>query len=482
MALLGDFMLDTYVYGDCDRVSPEAPVPILRVVRRESRLGGAAAAAANVVALGGEVSCLGVVGDDQAGEELVGRLFTGGAHAEGITRLPGRPTTTRQRLIGLAQQRHQQQILRVDEEDDTPLPEETLARIATTLSTAGAMHCCQVLAIEDYAQGAVPDTGMREIISRARSAGLPVLVDPAPIRDYGRYRGATLLAANRQEATIATDVSITDGASIELAAEKILQATEAQGVVITLGNEGAYLKRAGKPGKHFPTQQRRVYDVTGAGEVMLTTLALAIAAGASWETAVTLANVAGGLEVERFGAVPILREELLAELVRLKRQQHGKVVSRQELLAELERLRSGGKSVVWTNGCFDIIHAGHVQYLNDARRQGDVLVVGINGDESVRRNKGPDRPIVGQEDRAEVLAGLECVDYVVVFEEETPLELIKSVRPDVLVKGAQWHGAVVGQEFVESCGGRVVLAAMRPERSTTGIIDKIAKVYGQRNQ
>ena len=475
IALLGDFMLDRYVYGNCERVSQEAPVPVLKIVRREQRCGGAASVAADILALGAGVCCFGVVGTDAAGDELMRQLGMQGGETSTLLRLPERPTTTKERLVGLAQHRHQQQMMRVDEE----ITDTVDRRILTSLRGAirARMTNCKVLAIEDYDKGVICPVVTPQIIADARAAGIPVVVDPARIADYGRYRGCTLLTPNRQEAQTAGGVEIVDEKSLAQCADRVIQAAESDGVLITLDKEGSYLKRRGQAGQRFPAQARHVYEISGAGDVVLAMLCVAMAGGADWDTAAALGNVAGGLEVERFGAVPIKRQEILDRLAFEKRQQHGKVVSAATLMSEVARLHQAGKRIVWTNGCFDIMHAGHAQYLNFARRQGDALIVGVNSDASIRNNKGPGRPIVGQEDRAEVLAALECVDYVVIFDEPTPLDMIRAIRPDVLVKGADWKGAVVGQEEVEQAGGKVVLAAILPDRSTTGIINRIVNLH-----
>ncbi len=476
VALLGDFMLDRYLYGYCERVSQEAPVPVLRVVSRASGPGGAASVAAGVLAMGGGVQCLGVIGSDAAGEELLGHLGRLGAETDSLIRLTDRPTATKDRLVGLAQHRHQQQMMRVDEEDTSPLADDVHDRLRAAAQVAVADG--GVLAIQDHDKGVISESATPQLIADARSSGATVVVDPAKIDDYRRYRGATLLTPNRQECELASEVSIVDDASAAAAAERILHITEADAVVITLDKEGAYLKVAGEAGKRFGAQARQVYDITGAGDTVLAALSVALAGGADRAAAVAMAMVAGGLAVERFGVVAVSRQQVLDTLALEKRQQHGKVISREELMAEVERLRGSNRAIVWTNGCFDILHAGHVEYLNFARRQGDALIVGVNSDASVRQNKGPGRPIVAAEDRAEVLAALECVDYVVLFDEPTPLALIEAIRPDVLVKGADWKGAVVGQEAVEAAGGRVALAELRPGRSTTKVINRIAELYG----
>ena len=355
---MGDFVLDSYVYGDCDQVSDEAPVPVLRVVRRESHLGGAAAVAANVTALGAEVCCLGVVGQDAPGEQIVAQLLSVRAEVSSLMKLRSRPTTTKQRLIGLAQKRHQQRILRVDEEDDAELPEEVLSSLRGAVRSQ--LRNCRVLAIEDYGKGVVGEQATPAIIADAAAAKLPVVVDAAALDDYSRYRGATLLICNRRQAERVGRMAIINDESLERIAERIVREAGCGGIVITLARDGSYLKQAGRPGERFATRERPVYDVTGAGDMVLSMLAVALAGGAEPDAAVSLANVAAGLEVERYGNVPVRRDELVAELDRMKRQRHGKVVGLDELLAEVVRLHQAGKAVVWTNGCFDILHAGHV--------------------------------------------------------------------------------------------------------------------------
>ncbi len=476
IALVGDFMLDRYVYGDVERINPEAPVPVLRVVRRESFCGAAGSVAADILALGGTARCIGVIGADANGDQLAGMIQACGGETEGLIRLDDRPTTAKSRMVGLAQHRHPQQMVRVDDEDTSPLAADVHESLRQAVDEA--LKDCSVLAVEDYNKGVITAETTPEIIADARAAGVAVLVDPALIDDYSRYRGCTLLTPNRFEAQLASGVEIVDDATLDEAAERIIEAAGADGVVITLDKEGAYLKPAGQPGQKLPGQARQVYEVSGAGDMVLAMLCVALAGGAEWDVAVALANVAGGLAVERFGIIPVSRSEVVGRLALDKRQQHGKVVTTEQLVAEVERLHADGKQVVWTNGCFDILHAGHVEYLNFARRQGDTLIVGVNSDASVKANKGAGRPIVGAGDRAEVLAGLECVDYVVVFDEPTPLEMIHRIVPDVLVKGVDWAGAVVGQAEVEAAGGRVVLAELKQGCSTTDIIEKIAKVYG----
>jgi D-beta-D-heptose 7-phosphate kinase/D-beta-D-heptose 1-phosphate adenosyltransferase len=470
IVVLGDFMLDRYVYGDTERISPEAPVPVLKILRTESRTGGASNVASAVLALGGKVACVGVVGQDSAGEELSQMLSAAGAETSTLIRLRERPTTVKSRYVGLAQHRHAQQMLRVDEETSQPLTDA----IRSTLRAAvrGQLAGAKVLALQDYDKGVLSDANTPQIIADARSAGVAVLVDPARVRDYRRYRGATLLKPNRYEAALASGVAITDDASLERAARELLLLADVEAVAITLDKEGAYLMTRGGEGRRLATRPRSVYDVTGAGDEVLAMLAMALAEKCPLEEAVMLSNVAGGLEVERFGVVPVTREEIVEELRHEIGLRGGKVLSRARLVEEVARRRRRGESIVFTNGCFDLLHMGHVRYLQQARELGSCLIVAINSDDSVRRLKGPARPVIGENERAEMLGSLECVDLVTVFDEDTPIPLLEAVRPDVLAKGGTTP-VIVGRELVEGYGGKVTNLDLVAGLSTTQIIERI---------
>ncbi len=474
IALVGDFMLDRYLYGQTERISAEAPVPVLRVMDRESRPGGAGGVAGIIRALGGQVSCIGVIGQDAAGEELLGYLSAVGAETPTLTRLPGRPTTLKQRLVGLAQHRHRQQMLRLDEESLEALPQSVLASVRASLRSV--LPKCRAVAIQDHDKGVLTDSSTPQLIADVRAAGLPVIVDPARIRDYRRYRGASAITPNRYEAGLAGGLEITDDGALARCADRLLLATEAEAVVITLDKQGAYLARRGQQPVKAPTRERAVYDVAGAGDAVLATLTVAVAEGADLIGAVALANVAGGLEVERFGVVPIGREELVDELRHMIGLRGAKVLGRKRLAAEVARRRHRGETVVFTNGCFDLLHMAHIRCLRQARQQGSCLIVAINSDESVLRLKGPGRPVIGQDERAEMLGALEWVDYVTIFDEDTPEPLLELLRPDVLVKGGTTP-VIVGREFVESYGGRVCNVDLLEGLSTTEIINRILQQH-----
>lgn len=477
VVLVGDFMLDRYLVGDAERISPEAPVPVLRIVERQDRAGGAGSVALNIAALGASVQCFGLVGRDADGERLRQLLGVPGVGADGLLAVDDRPTITKTRLVGLAEHRHRQQMLRVDDELIRPPAradeEHLVAAITAALPTA------EIVCLEDYAKGLLTRELCGSVIAAARGAGLRVAVDPARTGDYERYRGASVLTPNLAELELAVGRRVTRE---ELAAEtlKLIQRFDFEAVIVTLGRDGALLVDSSGRSRHFPTRPRAVYDNTGAGDAVLATAAVALAAGGSLDDAVVLANIAGGLEVSKFGCVPIQRDEVLAELHAGGGVEHRKIRATADVATELSARRARGETIVFTNGCFDVLHPGHVRLLTEAKAQGSVLVVGVNSDDSVRAlEKGSDRPIRGQRDRMLMLAALEAVDYVVMFDEADPGRLIEVVAPDVLVKGGDWRGKrVVGQEFVESRGGRVVLVDLLAGYSTTGELERIRGATG----
>jgi D-beta-D-heptose 7-phosphate kinase/D-beta-D-heptose 1-phosphate adenosyltransferase len=473
--LVGDLMLDRYIYGDAERVSPEAPVPVLRAVDEQQRVGGAGSVAANLQALGVDVLCCGMVGEDRAGEQLLTMLRDSGANCDGIIQSHDRPTTTKTRLVGLAQHRHRQQLLRLDQEDASPISVELTAQLLEAIGRL--VPSVQIICIEDYNKGLIDSALVRHIVDIAAKYACPVLVDPASIGDFGRYRGTALLTPNRNELAAALGRKFDDLDSMGHAAAELARSLEVQHLVVTVDREGALLAGADGQVVHVPTRPRAVYDNTGAGDAVLAMIAAAIAAGATPHQAVQMANVAGGLEVEKFGCVPITRDEVLADLRIEHRRKVGKLRIVDELVSELQLRRDRGETVGFTNGCFDLVHRGHVEMLQRCADHADILVVGLNSDASVQRqDKGSDRPFVGQEDRAAVLAALECVDYVVIFDDPTPESLIRTFHPDVLMKGADWAGrGVVGREFVEAHGGRVELIQLRQGYSTTALVERIRR-------
>lgn len=471
--LVGDLILDRYLYGDAERISPEAPVPVLRTVETREAVGGSANVAACVTALGCRVTCCGLIGNDPNGETLRRLLAESGADVGGILPLDGRPTTTKTRLVGLAQHRHRQQLLRVDEEDTSPLPPATAQAVSDRACALVAN--ADVVCIEDYDKGLISAALVAALLAEARRQNKPVLVDPARLNDYTRYRGVDVLTPNRAELAVATGRTFASLEDLARAAEELRGSLGALAVVATVDRDGAVLVEQGQHWKHLATTPRSVYDNTGAGDAVLAMLAAALAGGADLECATRLANIAGGLEVEKFGCVPITADEVLAELRMRDRLENGKLRTADELIAELTLRRDRGETVAFTNGCFDLLHAGHVDLLKRCRREASILVVGLNTDASVRTlKKGANRPINRFEHRAAVVGALECVDYVVGFNEPTPEALLRRLRPDVLIKGADWSDkGVVGADYVESIGGRVMLMPLIEGLSTTHLVNRI---------
>ncbi len=470
--VVGDFMLDVYIYGDALRISPEAPVPVLKVTKTEYRCGGAGSVAADISALGARPCCIGVIGDDRNGEILKQKLTETGSDISGLFTVSSRTTISKQRLIGLAQHLHRQQLIRLDNEPAEPLSDET--NMAVLEAYKNKLVSADIVCIQDYDKGLLNSTVCQQMIKLAWQAEKKLLVDPSLTSDYTKYLGATAITPNRQETTATVGFEIINEETAARAADELARKLKLQAVIITLDKEGAYLKTK-DTSQLIPTRVRNVYDVTGAGDMVLATLAITLAAGCDYKTAVQLSNITGGIEVEKFGTETITIEEIADEIVRQGKS--GKVRSVELLLDELSWHRKKNKTIVFTNGCFDVIHRGHIEYLGFCKHQGDIVVVGLNSDSSIKTIKGPERPINNQHDRASVLAAMEMIDYITVFDEPDPLSLIKKVKPDILVKGEDWaEKGVVGREFVESYGGKVILAPLVRGKSSTATIEKMKEL------
>jgi D-beta-D-heptose 7-phosphate kinase / D-beta-D-heptose 1-phosphate adenosyltransferase len=472
--VVGDFMLDQLVYGDAERLSADAPVPVLQVRRQESVPGGAANLCANLVAMHGRVIPCGVVGDDPEGRELAGAMKDAGIATEGLIVDTGRPTTVKRNFIGLAQARHPQKMFRVDYESREPVAGEVFDRLVTHIDKA--LGEVDIVCIEDYGKGVCCELLCQEVIRRARRAGVAVLVDPANNSAFVRYRGATAITPNRSEAENATGLRTDDSGDLQhnaSLARGLLARLELEAVVLTLDRHGALLlERERDEPVMVPTVAREVYDVTGAGDMMLAGLAAARANGIGWTDAVQLANAAAGLEVEVFGVRPIPIDRIHHTL--LEQHARGRVRSLDEVLVQVRAVRQDGGTVAFTNGCFDVIHAGHVSLLERSAALADLLVVGLNSDASIRRLKGEGRPVNTEQDRARVLSSISGVGAVVLFDDDTPLGLIETIRPDVLIKGADYQEhEVVGADVVKSFGGRVELIPLVEGKSTTGTIERM---------
>ncbi|MEM1166572.1 MAG: D-glycero-beta-D-manno-heptose 1-phosphate adenylyltransferase [Planctomycetota bacterium] len=473
--VVGDFMLDQLVYGDAERLTADAPVPVLHARRTEEAPGGAANVCLDIAALGGRVRAFGVTGNDAESRVLLGELTDAGIDTAGVVRDPDRPTTVKRSLIGLAQHRHAQKMFRVDHESREPLDDEHVEQLLERFDAA--LPHADIVAIEDYRKGVCTPRICAAIIERCRAAGVEVIVDPAALDSFDTYAGATAITPNRTEAERASSRRTSDEptapGTLEIA-EILLAQTSADTIVMTLDRHGALLAERGERPAHIPTRARQLYDVTGAGDMVLAGLLAARANGCGWRDAVRFANAAAGLEVEVFGVQPIPFERVRREILAEHFAEHDKLRDADQAEIEIASARRDGKRTVFTNGCFDILHAGHISLLREAKRFGDLLVVAINADASVTRLKGEGRPVHTERDRADVLGELRSVDIVVVFEEDTPEVLLERLRPDVLVKGGDYTKAeVVGGEFVEGYGGRVELVPTLEGRSTTGAIEKI---------
>lgn len=477
--VVGDVMLDRYIWGDAARISQEAPVLLLQADRRDERLGGASSVATMLRALGARVSLAGVVGEDGDGQRIRQLMTDLGIDHEAVLVDELRPSTVKERYIGRAQSRHPQQIVRVDYETRKPVPvhiEEQLSKIL-----AVKMQKADVVLVSDYDKGVCTPGLMTSLVAAARQAGLRVVADPIRGSDYRKYHGCSAITPNRLEAGLATGRVLPTVAEAMEAAIQLREMLDLEAAIITLDKEGMALCHVDGRRKHFSTRPRQVYDITGAGDMVMAVLAMTLASGADYDGAIRLANIAGGLEVEKVGVATVTRDEILRDLFASGPVQGGghgagleKLFERQPLVFELECRRRLGQRVAFTNGCFDVLHAGHVQYLREARAQADLLVVGLNSDASVRALKGQQRPVNESAARAAVLNALAAVDYVTIFDELTPLEVIRQVKPDVLVKGADYQrDEVIGAEFVESYGGRVHLASLRDGYSTSKILRKL---------
>ena len=469
--VVGDFMLDVYTYGDALRISPEAPVPVLKVTKTDYRCGGAGSVAADLAALGAIPYCLGVIGEDPNGKILTQKLTEAGADITGLFTSSDRPTISKQRLIGLAQHRHPQQLIRMDEESVEMLSDRLCEEILQTYKDK--LHQVDIVCLQDYNKGLLNSSLCREMIKLGIRAGKKVIVDPSLTDDYSKYTGATLITPNRKESSAVVGFEVKTAEAAAKAAKQLADKFKLKAVVITLDKEGAYLK-TDKISEIIPTRGRSVYDVTGAGDMVLATLAVALAAGCDYKTAVHISNITGGIEVEKFGAATVTIEEIIDEILSQTRDKSTKVHSTDYLVEKLNWHRRQKQTIVFTNGCFDVLHTGHIEFLKFCRAQGNIVVLGLNSDSSVKTIKGSDRPLNNQLDRAAVLAALETVDYITIFDEPDPLDLIKKLKPDILVKGKDWEDkGVVGADFVQSYGGKVVLAPLVEGKSSTAAIEKM---------
>ncbi len=464
--VVGDVMLDRYWHGGTARISPEAPVPVVKVEEIEDRPGGGGNVALNIAALGAQAQLFGLTGDDEAADALTAHLQAASVTCH-FHRVSTQPTITKLRVIS-----RQQQLLRMDFEQ--PFTAGNAAELSRQTQTA--IGDCKAIILSDYAKGALVDP--QPLIRAARAAGVPVLVDPKG-SDFHRYKGATLLTPNLSEFETIVGRCANETELVQKG-QRLLRELQLDALLITRGEHGMTLLQAARnpeqsdpPELHLPAQAREVFDVTGAGDTVIAVLATALAAGEALPDAVMLSNIAAGIVVGKLGTAVVSAAELRRALQLQQGRSRG-AMNLEQLLAAIDDARAHGEKIVFTNGCFDILHAGHVGYLQQARALGDRLIVGVNSDASVSRLKGPGRPINPVERRMAVLAGLEAVDWVIAFEDDTPEPLLEKLRPDILVKGGDYtKQQVVGWEIVEGYGGDVRVLSFFDDMSTTKIVEKI---------
>lgn len=472
--LVGDFMLDKYVWGEVKRISQEAPIPVINVTSEEVRPGGAGSVANNLAELGANVYCCGVIGNDDEGKRLREMLNNLRVETDGIVEDCDRPTTVKVRVMGHLQSagRGVQQLLRIDYEKTDDIQEKIQNEIINKIKDK--VQHLDVILVSDMNKGAVSKQIVEAVINYGKKQKIPVIVDPRYGGDYGNYKGATAIAPNRYETELSTGIKITGIDSLKAAGKKLLKDLSLEYVIITVDKDGMFLCNKNGEYNLIHTVPKDVYDVSGAGDMVLSVLGFVAGGGNSFEDAAAIANVAAGIEVGKIGAMPISRSEILSELMGGPNPLYSKIKVLDELEKILDKHRESNEKIAFTNGCFDILHVGHVEYLKFSRRAGDVLVVGLNTDASVRAQKGQSRPFVAEDERARLVSALEDVDYVVLFDEQTPESLIRRVKPDILIKGEDWkEKGVVGREFVESYGGKVLLAPLVKGVSTTDIVSKV---------
>ena len=464
IVVVGDVMLDEYFLGSVERASPEAPVPVVKMGAESRGLGGAANVASVAAALGAGVELLGIVGDDAAGDRFLAECAEVGIEAQNVVKVAGRPTTRKLRILA-----QHQQVVRLDWEDSRPLDESVGRALVEQLR---ASEPADAIVISDYSKGLLSPTVLEGLIAVGRRWGVPILVDPKS-SDLARYQGATVLKPNVHELEAVIGRRLRDDLETDLCevSDSLLETADVDTLIVTLGEKGmGVFSRQAEP-FFVPTSVREVFDVSGAGDTVIAALALGLAAGASLRDAVHLANEAAGIAVGKSGVAVVEPKELAS---RFAPGGADKILSREELVHRVAWWRMQDQKVVLTNGCFDLLHVGHVHLLREASKQGDVLIVAINSDDSVRRLKGGNRPLIAADERAALLAALNSVEAVVVFDEDTPRELLEEVRPDVLVKGGDYREEqVVGRRMIADWGGSVVLIPLVPDRSTSGLVDRI---------
>ncbi len=466
--VLGDVMLDRFVYGSVERISPEAPIPVLNVERSLDMPGGAANVARNIAAMGARVILLGVTGEDAWAHDLRTQLACSPTIDARLVVDASRPTSVKTRYVADGQQ-----VMRADRESRAPLAAAVERSLLGEFSSS--LGGAEVIVLSDYAKGVLSDPVTCAVIDIARKAGKTIIVDPKS-KDFGKYRGATMLTPNRLELQQACGQECTTDEQVVDGARRVMEQRVCEVIIVTRGKDGMSVIQAGGSAVHLPTVARQVFDVSGAGDTVVAAIALGVAAGAQVGEAATLANVAAGIVVGKRGTATVSTGEIVAALTPLDgRTDPQKIFALENVLQLARGWREQGLRIAFANGCFDLLHPGHISLLEQARWSADRLIVGLNADLSIRRLKGPNRPVQSEVARATVLAAVKSVDAVVIFPEDTPIRLIEALQPDVLVKGADYTlDQVVGADLVISRGGKVVLADLLTGHSTTETVKRVA--------
>lgn len=465
--VIGDIMLDRYLWGEVKRISAEAPIPIFRLTHNTETAGGAGNVALNLSGLGLKTSLIGLIGEDLLAEKLKNILKQHKINIQNIITSPTRPTITKTRIIS-----GHQQLIRIDEESLSSLIKEEIKSIQSSIQHELDQNP-SVIILSDYLKGVLSTEICEYVILEARKKNIPILIDPKG-NDFSKYKNATSITPNRHELATICKTNENDFNALIEEGKKLISTLKLSFLVLTRGEEGITLIEPNKV-SHMPAVTQDVFDVSGAGDTVISTLAACLASNIEISDSIHLANLAAGIVVSKVGTVPIQQRELVKAIsIEESIEQSAKICEFRELMDKITYWRSKNETIVFTNGCFDILHAGHITYLEKAKKQGNHLIIGLNSDNSVKKLKGETRPIVHQEDRAKILAALSCVDAVTIFDQETPLHLIQDIKPDILVKGNDYtEEQVVGSKDVKSWGGQVSLIPLLEGRSTTRIINQL---------
>jgi D-beta-D-heptose 7-phosphate kinase / D-beta-D-heptose 1-phosphate adenosyltransferase len=466
LLVIGDLMLDEYLWGEVDRISPEAPVQVVTIQKEDFTLGGAGNVVNNAVALGAKVFTAGVIGTGRNGQVLLERFNELGVDTSLIIQEPDRATTQKTRIIAA-----NQHVLRIDRETKQDISGQTLEKIIRLIEDK--MPDIDVVLISDYGKGLITKNLLSKVIASAKKHEKMIIVDPKGL-DFSKYSGVSLLTPNKKEAALASGVEIDDDSSLEKAANKILENISLDNLLITCGKDGMVLFGKNKTPFRVRAKSRQVFDVSGAGDTVLAVFGLAVASGASIHNSVALANTAAGIVVGKVGTATVSKQELASALTSDDTGLPSKYKDLSELPALVKDLKKKGKQLVLTNGCFDLLHAGHIMLFSASKQLGDILIVAIDDDASVKKLKGSGRPVINAKERSRILSALDAVDYVVVFSSQELIKLIEIIQPDVLTKGSNYSTTqVFGRERVEALGGKVVLIPVTEDISSTRIIDTI---------